>query len=242
MPTATFDSGLSGVRTALAANRLIVIVDVFRFTSTVTTAVANGFTIIPSSHPEKAAELSHQTGITLAGNTGSSKYSLSPLDYLNPSSVEDVILFSPNGSACVEHVTQNGVGFIGSFLNARSVGRVLREESARTGMDVTVVAADEVLEDQYMDFISRRFALEDHLCAGFIFSELHMDLSPEAEVCLRAYETSKHDYVALLKNCLSGKYLIERGLEADISHCLQRNIYEIVPVMRDGKIISHDAF
>ena len=200
MPTATFDSGLSGVRNALAANRLIVIVDVFRFTSAVTTAVANGFTIIPSSHLERAADLSQQMGIALAGNTGSSKYSLSPLDYLNPTSIENVVLFSPTGSACVELVTQNDVGFLGSFLNARSVGRVLREESERTGMNVTVVAADGVLEDQYMDLASRRFALEDHLCAGFIFSELRMDLSPEAEVCLRAYEVSKHDYVSLLKN------------------------------------------
>ena len=96
------------------------------------------------------------------------------------------------------------------------------------------------MEDQYSELVNRRFALEDYLACGLIFSELKMACSPEATTCMRAYEASKMDYVELIKKCESGKYLIERGQEYDISHCVQRSIYEIVPVVSEGKIVLFD--
>jgi 2-phosphosulfolactate phosphatase len=236
MHTAALTWGPTGVREAIARNDLVVVVDVLRFSSTVTTAVANGFTIIPLSDPRKAERLSIDTGMPVSGKTGVARYSLSPLDYVNPKQVEELILVSSNGGACVEEIPGGGTGFIGCFLNARTLGRVMRGISEREGRNVTVVAAGEVPEDQADGPLALRFAIEDYLACGLIFFELKLGLTADATLCMRAYESSKMDYLDLIKRSESGRYLITRGHEYDISHCVQRSIYEIVPVISEGRI------
>jgi 2-phosphosulfolactate phosphatase len=233
MQTATISWGPTGVREALARNDFVVVVDALRFSSTVTTAIANGFTVIPSSDPAKAEALSAETGIPIR--------SLSPLDFLNPRNVEEVILISPNGALCVETVPARNAGFIGCFLNARTLGRVLRSLGEREGRNVTLVAAGEAREDQYADLLQRRFAIEDYLACGLVFTELKLELSPEAVVCMRAWDSSRIDYVELIRGSISGKYLVRAGHDCDISHCVQKSIYETVPVIADGKIIRYDG-
>jgi 2-phosphosulfolactate phosphatase len=240
MQTATTGWGPAGIEEALANHDLIVVVDVLRFSSTVTTAVANGFTIVPSTDLKKAELLSGETGWAVSGRTGTAQYSLSPLDYVNPKHTDEVILVSPNGAACMQMISEEETGFIGCFLNARTVGRVLNTLSQKRRRNVAVIAAGEVKEGQSEDLHQRRFALEDYLGCGLILSELRLALSPEATLCMRAYEASKMDYVELVRNCESGRYLIERGQDYDISHCVQRSIYEIVPVIHDAMIVRFD--
>jgi 2-phosphosulfolactate phosphatase len=237
--TAFYDTGPEGVATAVGKGNIAVIVDVLRFSSTVATAVANGFSIIPCATKAEAEEISRQTGAPVSGRTGAAAYSLSPLDYLNPKNSEEIILVSPNGAACAQAVSGDAIGFIGCFLNARTLARVIRSLAQDSARDVTLIAAGEVREDQEEDLRTRRFALEDYLGCGFILTELKMDFSAEAELCMRAYEASKMDYAALIRASLSGHFLVERGQEYDISHAVQRNIYDVVPVIRQGRISSY---
>ncbi len=235
------DDGVQGVSTASADGDIVIIVDVLRFSSTVATAIANGFTILPCGTKAEAEEISRHTGAPVSGKTGVAAYSLSPLDYLNPKNPGEVILVSPNGAACARAAAGEAPCFIGCFLNARALARVtggLAHDSAR---DVTLIAAGEVKEDQEDDLQVRRFAIEDYLGCGFILTELGMELSAEAELCRRAYEASKMDYAALVKASLSGQYLVQRGHEYDISHAVQRNIYEVIPVIRQGRITVYTA-
>ena len=129
LQTSTISWGPIGVREALTRNDLVVIVDVLRFSSTVTTAEANGFTIIPSSSPEKAASLSLETGMPVSGKTGVAKYSLSPVDYLNPKNPEELVLVSPNGAACVEMITRESTGFIGCIFECANSWPNLTDKS-----------------------------------------------------------------------------------------------------------------
>ena len=105
--------------------------------------------------------------------------------------------------------------------------------------NLTVVAAGEVPEDQPEGPADRRFAIEDYLGCGAILSELAMELTPEAELCRRAFESCCRDYARLVRESQSGLFLRERGMECDITHCVQRNIYDVVPTIREGRIIPY---
>ncbi len=227
--------GDAGVQRAMADGSIVVIVDVLRFSSTVTTAVANGFTIAPCARAEDAARLAESTGAIPSGPTGRARYSLSPLDYLNPHEPEEVALVSPNGAALCASLGEQP-GYIACLLNARTAGRLLRSISEQTGRGVMLVAAGEAVEDQERNLADRRFALEDYLGCGALLAELRMEMTADATVCCRAFEASSQDYPRLIRECASGQYLVCRGQEYDISHCVQRSIYEILPEVRGGRI------
>jgi 2-phosphosulfolactate phosphatase len=230
--------GTDGVQAASQRGDLIVIVDVLRFSSTVTTAIANGFTIIPAANRDAAQRLAERTGGAISGKSGIARYSLSPLDYLNPKETGEVVLVSPNGAACASLIGARSTGFIGCFLNARALARTVRALAESDRRDVAVVAAGEVKEDGDGDSGQRRFAIEDYLGSGIVLSELRLGLTPEAEVCMRAYEACARDCSRLIEDSLSGRYLRERGLGYDISHCVQTSIYDAVPVVQEGTIVA----
>jgi 2-phosphosulfolactate phosphatase len=230
-PTAHVDFGPEGANSAAQKGNIVVIVDVLRFSTTVSTAIANGFTIVPCATRAEAEEMSGKTGVT--------RYSLSPLDYMNPKNPEEVILVSPNGAACAKALWKDTLGFIGCFLNAGSLARVLNDIASTLAKDVALIAAGEVREDQENDLRTRRFSIEDFLGCGFILSVLKMRLTAEADLCMRAFDASRRDYTALIRNSLSGQYLINRRYGDDITHAVQRNIYGIVPVVERGRFVAY---
>jgi 2-phosphosulfolactate phosphatase len=224
------------MRRAAAHGDIPVIVDVLRFSSTVTTAVANGFRILPAGTMTTADALAAVHGAAISGKTGVARYSLSPLDYLNPRDPEDVILVSANGAALSLQVPTGSEGFVACFLNARTAGRLLTQVSRQKGKGIVLVAAGEVAEDQDADLEHRRFAIEDYLGCGAILCELQLDLSEEAIACRRAFMASKQDYHTVIGNGASGTYLSDRGHAPDLVHCAQLSIYGVLPVIREGVI------
>jgi 2-phosphosulfolactate phosphatase len=234
--TATVAWGSDGLRRAVERGDIPVIVDVLRFSSTVTTAVANGFTILPAPTREAARSLAAATGADVAGPTGTARRSLSPLDYVNPREPEEVILVSPNGAALAASLPAGTPGFIACFLNARTAGRLLGDISRDRGTGIVLVPAGEALEDQESDLVHRRFAVEDYLGCGAILAELKVDLDEEAEACREAFLAAKIGLAGIIRDSPSGKYLVDRGQAADLSHCVLVSIHEVLPVVRDGRI------
>jgi len=151
-----------------------------------------------------------------------------------------VILVAPNGGACSTAAGPEYPVFMGSFLNARATARALMNSpNAKNG--IVIVAAGEVVEGQFDDLQIRRFALEDYLGCGAILSQIRAPMTPEAEICKRAFEYSLQDYAELIRESESGKYLVERNQEADIVHCVQRDLYGIVPIAKGGQIVPFNS-
>jgi 2-phosphosulfolactate phosphatase len=227
--------GPGSIPAAAALGRAVVVVDVLRFSSTVVTALSNGFTIYPCTSADEAKRIERETGAEISGKTGEGRYTLSPLDYVNPKLPGEVILISPNGARCATSAAGDATVLVGCFLNARAVARALEELFPST-TGIVLVAAGEVAEDREYDAGSRRFAIEDYLGCGAILSTTHLPLSPDAELCKRSFDYSVRDYADLIQRSRSGKWLTARGLEADIVHCVQRDLYGLVPLVRDGSI------
>jgi 2-phosphosulfolactate phosphatase len=228
-----------GLRCAVERGDIPVIVDVLRFSSTVTTAVANGFTILPAPTAGVAARiLAAATGAAVSAAPGTARWSLSPLDFVNPRDPGEVVLVSPNGAALSHSLPPGSVGFVGCLLNARVAGRLLGEMSRGLRKGIALIAAGEAVEEQESDLEHRRFAVEDHLGCGAILSELKIDLDDEARAWREAFLVSKHEYADLIRQSPSGTWLAARGQAGDLSHCVQLSIYDTLPVIRDGRITA----
>jgi phosphosulfolactate phosphohydrolase-like enzyme len=80
--------------------------------------------------------------------------------------------------------------------------------------------------------------VEDYLGCGAVLSELKVDLDDEAKACREAFLAAKPGLFEAIRDSPSGRYLADRGQIADLSHCVQVSIYEVLPVIRNGKITA----
>lgn len=242
----TLDWGVDGVRFALKKHDIVVIVDTLRFSTAVTTAVANGFTIYPVADQQEGRDLASSIGAEMSGKPGKAKYTISPHSYLNipTGSSRKVVLYSPNGATCAALAQDDDIVYIGCFLNARAVSGLLHEVARSGQRDITIVAAGEqravdsgerIVYDKAAAYPV--FAIEDYLASGAIISSTNFRRSAEADLCAMTFNAAQDRIEDLLAGSFSGRYLIENDLKEDINHAVRRDMYDIVPVVRHGKIV-----
>lgn len=246
-PVLQLDWGLDGVRFALKNGDVIVIVDALRFSTAVTTAVAHGFTIYPVADQAEGRSLAVSIGAEMSGRPGKAKYTISPHSYLqvSPDDNHQVVLYSPNGAACTALAGGDDIVYIGCFLNARAVGKLLTETVLEKRRNVTVVAAGEqraintgerIVYDKEAAYPV--FAIEDYLASGAIISYTKLEKNTEARLCQLTYECARDQIEDLLFGSFSGRYLVEKDLAEDITHAARLDLYDVVPAMRHGRIIE----
>ena len=142
-----------------------------------------------------------------------------------------LVLPSPNGSAIAAAARNEAVTVVaGCLRNAAAVGRWLTASGYGTpDRPVAVVPAGERWTDG-----SLRPALEDLLGAGAIAGSLaDAHLSPEARTA-RAAVDAVGDLPATLRECASGRELIEYGFPDDVAIAAERDATDVVPVLADG--------
>lgn len=83
--------------------------------------------------------------------------------------------------------------------------------------------------------------MEDYLGAGVILSYLEGEKSPEAEVCMGAFQQAKPKLNALIWESGSGRELRERGFAADVKHCSRLNVYQTIPILKENHFISYNG-
>jgi 2-phosphosulfolactate phosphatase len=214
--------GVAGV-TALAPADVIVVVDIFSFTTCVDVAVARGGAILPYRWADAtASEFARVHGAELAGKRRLYKYSLSPASYLAVEPGFRCVLPSPNGAqVTLAAAAAAPIVLAGSLRNARAVA----ETASRLGKTFNVIAAGERWGDG-----SLRAALEDLIGAGAILRWLPGSRSPEADAAIAAFERCQDSLVDTLDRCGSGRELDARGHAGDkdlagaldVSSCVPR--------------------
>lgn len=205
-----FGWGVRAARDAAERGDIVVIVDVLSFSSAVTMAVRCGAQIYPHPVNAPSAAFAESIGATLASKRGEGR-SLSPLSFTQDDAGKRYVLPSPNGSTCAYIAKKAPMVLAGCLLNAEAVA-----ESARW---------HHVQEDEN----HLRPAVEDYLGAGAILSYLEGSQSPEAEVCLGAFLSSRDRLGRILWECGSGLELRERGFAEDVRHCAQLNFCDTIP-------------
>ena len=244
-PRVILDWGIDAVKFAAKKRYIVVINDTLRFSSAIVTAITKGFTIYPVSDKKKGMLLAASVGATMAGRPHQTKFSISPVSFLNASCNDNrkLVLFSPNGAVCSEAIGKAGIGYIGCLLNAKAVGEFVTKLARKTSQNIAIIAAGEQRDITSGDRITYTkksgriiFALEDYLGCGAIISYISLPKTVEARVCESAFQVSRKNLQKYLFECFSGQWLIQHNMREDVKHAAQLNHYNVVPAVVNGKI------
>lgn len=214
-----------------------VVLDIFRATTSIVTALANGCeAIFPVLSVEEAQKLAQQGGsYLLAGERKSIK--IEGFDLGNSPSefsgdvvnARHIIMTTTNGTVAIKATEGSYRTLIGSFLNAEALCKQVKQY----GKDVLIVCAG----------TDRMFSLEDALCAGLMVELLREEestngiLTDSAYAALLMYTQAKDALAVVARNSRNGQRLCLLGHENDVDYCLQLNMLNIVPEYRNGKLV-----
>lgn len=219
---------------------VVVVVDVLSFSACITVAVERGIEVYPYRWRDASAEAyAERLDAVLARGRSHTEPSLSPAALLRCDPVPRLVLPSPNGSTICTLLGEQGcVVGIGGVRNAREAGEWLAS-AVGAGRTVAVIAAGERWESDD----SLRPALEDQLGAGAVLSALlgivpAADLSPEARAAVALFDALRPDLASVLRTCVSGQELIDRGYADDVEVAAELDGSVVVPLLVDGRFVA----
>lgn len=219
------------------SNSVVVIIDVFRATSTIASALYNGAKcIIPVDSVPKAIEISKNIGGIAAGERDGKiaeglEHGNSPLEYTRTFiEGKTLVLTTTNGTRLLHMAFDKNADTIvsGSFPNLSAVCDFLVSENKH------VVLGCAGWKD--------RFNLEDTLFAGAVIHTIgkkftiHCDSSLMAETMYAKYKNKLVEFAPKLTHY---HRLVERfGLIEDIRFCLTPDVANVLPVYQEGKLVA----
>lgn len=220
-----FIPSVNDIKEELIKNRTVIIIDVLRATSVITTALYHGAsTVVPVMEVEDALRLAGEN-VLLGGERKALKIpgfdlSNSPLEYSDSViSGKTVVLSTTNGTKAILCSKGSGRRLIGCMLN----GRAVAEYAAAAGNDITILCAGTY----------GRFSLDDFLCGGKIANDVREQRDCESDdlttAAILAYRTSKGDVLGTVKQAAHYKYLESIGLEEDIHYCFREDRFTNIP-------------
>jgi 2-phosphosulfolactate phosphatase len=218
------------------SNSVVVIIDVFRATSTIAAALYNGARcVIPVDSVPKAIEISKNIdGIAAGERDGKIAEGLnhgnSPLEY-GREFIENktLVLTTTNGTRLLHMALERGASTIvsGSFPNLSAVADFIIAENRN------VVLGCAGWKD--------RFNLEDTLFAGAVINrvkkgfQIHCDSSLMAETL---YNKHKNNLLGFAPKLTHYHRLVDRfGLIEDIKFCLTDDVANVLPVYGEGRLV-----
>ena len=88
-----------------------------------------------------------------------------------------------------------------------------------------------------------KFNLEDTICAGaivdFLISTGNFTSIEDSSIASKyLYLSAKDNYLGYLKSSSHRRRLINLNLNEDIKYCLTPNQTDVIPILKDGKIIK----
>ncbi len=217
-------------------NSVVVIIDVFRATSTIATALYNGAAkIIPVDAVDKCIAIGKETPNSITAGERDGKvieglqHGNSPAEY--PRSFiegKTLVLTTTNGTKLLHMALQKGASEVitGSFPNLNAVCNYLINQHKNVYLGCSA----------WKD----RFNLEDTLFAGAVINKvrehftIHCDSSLMAE---QMYHLHKDDMKQFARLTTHWHRLSLYGLEKDLEYCVTENVADILPVYRDGCLI-----
>jgi len=218
--------GQRGVAALAGNSDVVIIVDVFSFSTAVDVAVTRGATIFPYRwKDESALDYAKSLGADLVDVTRTQeRWSLSPASLTSVPSGARLVLPSANG-ATLSLSTGAVPTLTGCLRNAKAVA----ESAQLLGNRIAVIPAGERWPDG-----SLRPAVEDWVAAGAIISHLKGSRSPEAASATAAFSDSHSSLPESLRQCSSGRELVERRFDSDISYAADLDISSTAPILHDG--------
>jgi 2-phosphosulfolactate phosphatase len=216
---------------------IVVIIDVFRATSTIATALYNGANnIIPVDSVEKCIAIGKQTPKSITAGERDGKvieglqFGNSPAEY--PKNViegKTLVLTTTNGTKLLHMALNNGAKEIitGSFPNLQAVCNYLLKQNKNVFLGCSAW--------------KNKVNLEDTLFAGAVINSvkehftIHCDSSLMAE---QMYTLHKNDMYAFARLTTHWHRLSNFGLDKDLEYCVTANVANVLPLYKNGSLIA----
>lgn len=227
--------GYPGILQLAPISDVVIIVDVLSFSTCLDIANSRGAIVFPYPWNDASANTFAQSvGAELASQRGSSRYSLSPASLLSIPARTRLVLPSPNGSS-LSLATKQSTGSTPTLAGCLRNCRTVALTAMTYGRRIAIIPAGEKWSDG-----SLRPAFEDFIGAGAMIHHLRGTLSAEARSALSAYQDAAPFLPSLLRQCGSGKELIERGFSQDVDLASNLDVSHCVPTLVDGAY-THQA-
>jgi 2-phosphosulfolactate phosphatase len=216
-----------------------VVIDVIRASTTITIALHHGCAgIVPARtlREARAMALTLGDGVLLAGERAAVKMAgaqlgNSPGEYARER-IEGriVVLTTTNGTRAFRAIEGARDVIACAFLNVSATARWLR----RAGLDVLIVCAGR----------NGHFCFEDAVGGGMLIDRLSrlsdrpLELSDAARAVHLLYSANQGNLLEVLRGCEWGRDIIRKGFGADLEICAQVDLTDVVPVMREGRLVA----
>lgn len=219
-------------------NSIVVIIDVFRATSTIATALYNGATkIIPVDNVDRCIAIGKETANSITAGERDGKvieglqHGNSPAEY--PRSFiegKTLVLTTTNGTKLLHMALNNKASDVitGSFPNLSAVANYLISQNKNVFLGCSA----------WKD----RFNLEDTLFAGAVIERvkeyftIHCDSSLMAE---QMYQLHRNDLTSFIKNTTHWHRLAKHGLEKDMEFCVSIDVANVLPIYTNNALHIH---
>ena len=218
------------------SNAVVVVIDVFRATSTIATALYNGAAkVIPVDSVDLCIEIGKQTGGITAGERDGKvieglSYGNSPAEY--PRSFiegKTLVLTTTNGTKLLHMALKNGAADVvtGSFPNLTAVCDHLVAQKKN------VILGCSAWKD--------KFNLEDTLFAGAVIERIKEHFTIHCDSSLMAedmYKLHKNDMFSFIRKTTHWHRLAAYGLESDLEYCVSPDVANILPRYQNGDLVK----
>ncbi len=216
-------------------NTIVVVIDIFRATSAITTAFYNGVAkMIPIATIEEAQAYKQKGFLVAAERNGEiiEGYDLgnSPFGYMNNKvKGKTIAITTTNGTQAIEAAKLADTLIIGSFLNFNIIVEYLLKQKK----DVLFLCAG----------WKNKFNLEDTLFAGAVANDLiattHFETTCDSTIAsIELYKLAKNDLFKFLSNSSHRNRLAKLDLERDIKYCLTPNQCPVIPILENDYLIK----
>jgi 2-phosphosulfolactate phosphatase len=214
---------------------IVVIVDIFRATSSICYGIENGAeAIIPVAEIDEClAYRDKQTGYLLAAERNGEvvagfDFGNSPFSYTKEKVAgKTVVLTTTNGTQALHLSRSAKKVVIGSFLNLTALCNWLKTQNE----NILLVCAG----------WKNNFNLEDTLFSGAVVEQLKFGDYKTDDPAIAAndlYQSGKNDLNAYLAKTSHSERLKKLGIEADIAFCLNVDITTAIPVLEGERLIK----
>ncbi|MFP4555760.1 MAG: 2-phosphosulfolactate phosphatase [Bacteroidales bacterium] len=219
-------------------NSNVVVVDIFRATSAICAAFANGAkAIIPVPTEKQAMEAKEKGYIVAAERNGQTlpfaDFGNSPFNF-TPDRVKgkEVAYSTTNGTRAISVASQGKSVIIGSFINISAVTNWIVKQSSG---DILVLCAG----------WKGRFCLEDPLFAGALAQKLlatgiFFTDSDSTHASMQLWDLAKNDIMGYLENVAQRHRLKRMGLDDVLEYCFTPDSSNQVPTLLNGKLVVED--
>ena len=215
------------------AGRIVVVIDIFRASSSICYGIDNGaHAIIPVATVDECLSYADQGYLLAAERNGEVvegfDFGNSPYSYTAEKvKGQTVVLTTTNGTFAIQQAKQADQIVLGSFLNLTSICNWL----AAQDKDVLLLCSG----------WKNKFNLEDTLFAGAVVHQIKSSFSHFCDAAIAAedlYLLAKSDLRAYLFKSSHSQRLKELNIENDIQFCLKQDCCQAIPGLVGDRLVD----